>query len=54
MAFFSKIRSERRRIAVIHSGSPFIQEISLTTSSDNPRLALKTYVSASKNPYFSR
>jgi len=53
IAFFWKILSERSRMAVIHSGSCFIQEISLTTSSVRPRLALKTNFSGSKKPYFS-
>ena len=52
--FFSKISSERRRNWRIQSGSLFIQEISSTTSLLKPFLALKTYCSASKKPYFSR
>ena len=53
ISFFSKICSARSRNLVIHSGSFFIQEISLTTSALRPRLALKTYFSGSKNPYCS-
>src|SRR5256885_2931165 len=39
IGFLLKISSERRRIFVIHSGSCFIHEISLTMSGFRPRLA---------------
>jgi hypothetical protein len=37
----------------IQSGSPFIREMSSTTSLARPRRDLKTYFSSSWNPYFS-
>ena len=53
ISFLSQILSAFSRNAVIHSGSFFIQEISLTTSGLRPRFALKTNFSGSKKPYFS-
>jgi len=53
IGFLRKISSERRRMFNIHSGSCFIHEISFTISGFRPRLALKTYSSGTKKPYFS-
>ncbi len=42
MGLRSKVRRARRRNWRIHSGSPFIHDISLTMSSFRPFLGLKT------------
>ena len=42
MGRFSKCLSDLSRYSRIQSGSPFIQDISLTMSSERPFLGLKT------------
>ena len=47
----SKSRSALSRSLSIHSGSPFLPEMSRTTSSERPRRALAPAASGSAQPY---
>ena len=46
----SKVRSARRRICVIHSGSPFHHEIWSTTPALRPFSGVKAYSTSSLQP----
>ncbi|CAB4938683.1 unannotated protein [freshwater metagenome] len=51
MGLRSKVLRAFRRASSIHSGSLFLAEMSRTTASDKPRLALAPATSESAQPY---